>query len=334
MSTKTDLLDLLKKNIGTPISGQQAAERLGVSRNAVWKAISHLKEEGYPIESRTRAGYCLTGIPDLLTLEHVRPHVLPDLDVDLHVEDTVTSTNDVVKQAAWNDRPIVVIANRQTGGRGRLGRKFESPGGTGIYISIGIKPDFSIAHSPFVTMASAVAVCRAVKKVCGLETDIKWVNDVYYNRKKVCGILTEAQTNMENGEIDRLIIGTGVNCFPGSFPPEIAHKAGSLADHAGAFSRSELAAELLNQTLLIMNDVESRSFLDEYRRRCFILGEVIHVHPLSSEREFPAKALGIEDDGGLLVEYLDVENAGIREVLRTGEISIRLSDQESFSMMP
>ena len=201
MSTKTDLLDLLKKNIGTPISGQQAAERLGVSRNAVWKAISHLKEEGYPIESRTRAGYCLTGIPDLLTLEHVRPHVLPDLDVDLHVEDTVTSTNDVVKQAAWNDRPIVVIANRQTGGRGRLGRKFESPGGTGIYISIGIKPDFSIAHSPFVTMAAAVAVCRAVKKVCGLETDIKWVNDVYYNRKKVCGILTEAQTNMENGEI-------------------------------------------------------------------------------------------------------------------------------------
>jgi BirA family biotin operon repressor/biotin-[acetyl-CoA-carboxylase] ligase len=192
-----------------------------------------------------------------------------------------------------------------------------------------MKPDFSIAHSPFVTMAAAVAVCRAVEKVVGIETSIKWVNDIYYNRKKVCGILTEAQTNMETGVIDRLIIGIGINCFPGSFPPEIAHKAGSLADHIGAFSRSALTAELINQVCSIMNDVEDRSFLTEYRRRCFILGEQIFVHPLSSDKEIPARALAIEDDGGLLVEYLEGENAGSREVLRTGEISIRLHDQEN-----
>lgn len=332
MSTKTDLLKLLKKNIGTPVSGQQAAGLLGVSRNAVWKAVSHLKEEGYPIESRTRAGYCLTAVPDELTQEKVEQDV--HADIDIIVKDTVTSTNDLVKEAEWGRRPIVIIANRQTGGRGRLGRKFESPGGTGVYISFGIKPDFSIAHSPFVTMAAAVSVCRAVKKICSIETDIKWVNDIYYRRKKVCGILTEAQTNMETGVIDRLIIGIGVNCFPGSFPPEIAHKAGSLADRTGAFSRSALAAEIVNQVCSIMSDVENRSFLDEYRRRCFILGENIHVHPLSSDREILAKALSVEDDGGLLVEYLEGENAGIREVLHTGEISIRLQDQESFSMMP
>lgn len=327
MSTKSDLLDLLKKNIGKAVSGQQAADLLGVSRNAVWKAVTHLKEEGYPIESRTKAGYCLTALPDQLTQEAVEKDVHADIDVI--VKDTVSSTNDLVKAGDWGDRPVVIIANRQTGGRGRLGRKFESPGGVGIYISFGMKPSFSIAHSPFVTMAAAVAVCRAVEKVVGIETNIKWVNDIYYNRKKVCGILTEAQTNMETGVIDRLIIGIGINCFPGSFPPEIAHKAGSLADHAGAFSRSALAAELINQVCSIMNDVEDRSFLTEYRRRCFILGEQIYVHPLSSDKEIPARALAIEDDGGLLVEYLDGENAGNREILRTGEISIRLHDQEN-----
>ncbi|MFC2662454.1 MAG: biotin operon repressor, partial [Eubacterium sp.] len=179
MSTKSDLLDLLKKNIGTPVSGQQAADQLGVSRNAVWKAVSHLKEEGYPIESRTKAGYCLTALPDLLTQEAVEKDVHADIDVI--VKDTVTSTNDLVKAGNWGDRPVVMIANRQTGGRGRLGRKFESPGGVGIYISFGMKPDFSIAHSPFVTMAAAVAVCRAVEKVVGIDTKIKWVNDIYYN---------------------------------------------------------------------------------------------------------------------------------------------------------
>ncbi len=327
MSTKTELLALLKENLGTPVSGQQAADRLGVSRNAVWKAVSHLKEEGYPIESRTKAGYCLTALPDILSQEEVERGVTADIDVV--VEDVVTSTNDLVKEAEWTGRPVVVIANRQTGGRGRLGRKFESPGGTGVYISFGMKPEFSIAHSPFVTMAAAVAVCRAIRKVVGIDVDIKWVNDLYYNRKKVCGILTEAQTNIENGVIDKLILGIGINCFPGSFPEDIAHKAGSLADHAGAFSRSALAAEIINEVCSIMDDVESRTFLEEYRRRCFILGEQIFVHPLSSSSEIPARALSIEDDGGLLVEYLDGENAGLRKVLRTGEISIRLYDQEN-----
>lgn len=325
MSTKTDVLDLLSRQMNVCISGQRLADELSVSRNAVWKAITSLKEEGYPVESRGRSGYCLTALPDVLSMDAVLDGVRANIEVS--VRDTVTSTNDVVKEAEFSARPVVVIANRQTGGRGRMGRSFASPAGTGVYMSFGIRPDFSIAQSPFVTMAVAVAVCEAIEKVCGIDPRIKWVNDLYANRKKICGILTEAQTNVETGVIDRLIVGIGVNCFPGSFPEEIRDKAGSIADHVGAFSRSDLVAEIINRVMDIMGHVESGDFLDDYRRRCFILGEEIYVHPLSQTQETRARALSVEDDGGLLVEYLEGEDKGIRTVLHTGEISIRLHNQ-------
>ncbi|WP_173452828.1 biotin--[acetyl-CoA-carboxylase] ligase, partial [Eubacterium pyruvativorans] len=246
MSTKTELLKLLTDHTGEFVSGQQAGEYLGVSRNAVWKAVSKLKEEGYLIESRPNAGYRLTE-SDILRLESVLARVHRDCAVEVY--DTVGSTNDVVKERPLSRKPLVVIANRQTGGRGRYGRRFESPAGTGLYITFGLTPDFAIDRALYVTMASAVATARAIQTVCGVETGIKWVNDLYYHDRKVCGILTEGQTNFETGRIDRLICGIGVNCFPGSFPEELRHKAGSLSAEKGSFSRNALAAEMINEFL-------------------------------------------------------------------------------------
>ena len=316
MSTKSEMLNLLNDSLGQFISGQQIADRLQVSRNAVWKAAAALKREGYEVESKTGSGYRLIGSTDVLSLELVQRFL--NAPVDLQVYQSVTSTNDLMKLETLSHRPIAIIANKQTSGRGRLGRSFLSPGGTGLYLTIGLQPSFRLDQSLFVTMACAVAACRAIQTVCGIEPSIKWVNDIYYNGRKTCGILTEATTNLETGQIDGLIIGTGINCFPGSFPEEISHIAGPLSEEPGSFSRSRLAAELINETYALLSDVESRSFLDEYRRRCFIIGRRILIHPTYDEEGIPAVATGISDDGGLMVEYPD----GRREILHTGEISV------------
>lgn len=338
MSTKSNLLDLLRESPGVYISGQQIADRLGVSRNAIWKAINQLKKEGYPIEGRSKAGYCLQTAPDLLSQSAVEEQVSVPCTVEVH--DAVGSTNDLAKSAALSHRPLAIIANRQTAGRGRLGRTFVSPGGTGLYLSIALKPMFSLEHSQYVTMAAAVATARAIERVCGASVGIKWVNDLFLNGHKVCGILTEAMTNFETGQIDRLVIGIGINCFPGSFPPELEGIAGSIADSPGSFSRSILAAEVVNETIRILDDLEAHHFLDDYRKRCIVLGRTIQVldpYGASAAGGAPAggdahgsggaaaEALAIADDGALVVRYLDGPKAGTTEALRTGEISIRFN---------
>lgn len=323
-NTRSRILRLLTENEGHFISGQRLAEELGISRNAIWKAISQLKEEGYLIESRTNAGYCLTPGSNLLTRTEILSNI--HVDCDVRVLDSVTSTNDLMKEEELTARPKVIIANKQTQGRGRLGRSFISPGGTGVYMTFGLKPDFDIDKSPFVTMSAAVAVCRAIEQVAEKEPSIKWVNDIFVNNRKICGILTEAQTNFETGEIDRLIIGIGVNCFPGSFPPEIRHIAGPISEVTGSFSRSRLAAAIVNEQITLLGEVPDRGFLDEYRRRCFILGQNVVVRPNYDEQGSIARALSITDDGGLVVEYLNGDKKGKKETLHTGEISIGLPD--------
>ena len=324
MSTRTDLLKLLSENQGRFISGQQIGEQLNVSRNSIWKAVAQLKNDGYDIDSKASAGYCLKGGENMLTFDAVSADV--SVPCDIKVFDTVTSTNDLAKESKLNERPLVIVANKQSKGRGRLGRAFESPGGTGLYITIAFKPDFDLDKSLYVTMAAAVATCRAIEKVCDIHTRIKWVNDIFYNDKKVCGILTEAQSNFETGKIDSLIIGTGINCFPGSFPDEIKDIAGSLAEKKNAFSRSRLAAEVINETIAILDDLQEKKFLIEYKRRCFVLGKQIVIHPNYNDQGIKAMAIDIDDDGGLIVEYLQGPKNGEMETLHTGEISISVDN--------
>ena len=198
-----------------------------------------------------------------------------------------------------------------------------SPSDNGIYLTVAFSPSFDLNKSPFITMASALAVCKALESVCEISPKIKWVNDIFYKNKKVCGILSEAQTNLETGRIDKLIIGIGINCFPSKFPDEIADIAGSIADEAGAFSRSALAGAVADNILAMIKKFPNTHFLPEYRRKCFILGKNIYVHTIADGKRIKARALDIDDKGGLVVEYMEGVRMREIETLSSGEVSIR-----------
>lgn len=324
MSTRTELLKLLMENTGIYLSGQKIGDTLQVSRNAVWKAMQQLRSEGYHIESKPSIGYRLKTKSNILTEASVSGSLR--FPCDLKVFDTVDSTNNIAKELPAGDPPVMVIANKQEAGRGRLGRSFASPAGTGLYMTVALRPHFDLSKSLYVTMAAAVAVCRAIEKVAGVKARIKWVNDLFIGGKKVCGILTEAQTNFETGKIDSLIIGIGVNCFPGSFPEELKEIAGAVSPQKNSFSRGELAAEIFNELMEILDDLDSRSFLREYRTKCFILGKNILVHPAVNSRPVRARAIDIDENGGLVVEYMEGRRMRQIDTLTTGEVSVRVEE--------
>lgn len=324
MSTRTDLLKLLSDNIGTYVSGQKIGDELKVSRNAIWKAMNQLRSEGYEIESKPSVGYMLKSKENLLTYDSIAGDLR--YPCQLEVFDVIDSTNNLAKEMEVGLKPLMIVADRQTAGRGRLGRSFASPASTGLYMTLALRPTFDLDKALYVTMAAAVAVCRAMEKVASVRGRIKWVNDIFYQKKKVCGILTEAQSNFETGKIDKLIIGIGVNCFPGSFPEELANIAGPIADSPAAFSRGKLVAEIFNETMAVLEDLESMRFLREYRSKCFILGKNILVHPNLDQRSIKARAIDIDENGGLVVEYMEGRKIRQMETLTTGEVSIRLDE--------
>ena len=322
MSTRSSILKLLSDNAGEFVSGEKIAEILGVSRTAVSKACASLRDDGYAIVSRTNKGYMLNEQANVLTEDGITAFV--KVPCTIKVYDVVDSTNEVAKKTECGDLPVVILADRQTAGKGRLGRRFESPAGSGLYMTFVFRPGFDLSRSLFVTMATAVGTCRAIEKATEKKAEIKWVNDLFYNEKKICGILTEAESDFETGTIARLITGVGVNCFPGSFPPEVAHIAGSLSGKEGSFSREKLAAEMINEILPLITKPDLSSFIDEYKERCFILGREIKIHPTYNDSGIRAEAEDISEDGGLVVRYLEGEKAGMEDVLHTGEISISL----------
>lgn len=324
MSTKTELLKYLDANYGTYVSGEKLAKELGISRAAVNKAARALRRSGYKIYSRTSQGYCIREKTDILSEASVEPLIYNPCK--LKVFDSIGSTNSYAKTLEMGDLPIAIVANAQTAGRGRLGRTFVSPANTGLYITVAFRPKFDLDESPFITIATAIAVCHAIEKVCGINPKIKWVNDIFYENKKICGILTEAQTNLETGRIDSLVIGIGINCFPGSFPEELENIVGAISSDPTSFSRSKLAAAVINNILDMLPDIGEKNFLQEYRRRCFILGKGIYVHPLSGGKPIKARAIDIDDNGGLVVEYLEGLRMRDMEVLTSGEVSVRETD--------
>lgn len=330
MSTKDQVLNALQNSGENYISGETLSEKLGVSRTAVWKAIRALREEGYVIKAVTNRGYRLIHEDNTITEENLRAHLYTGYRNNaLHIYDKLDSTNIRAKQLAVENAPhgTTVIAMQQTAGRGRLGRNFFSPR-EGIYLSIIIKPTFDLSKSVLVTAAASVAVAEAIEKVCGRHAMIKWVNDVYLDGKKVCGILTEGITDFETGHIESLVIGIGLNTSLEGFPDELLDVAGAVTAADGDYSRSELAAEIISRTLDFAESIESRSFIHEYRSRSMVIGKDIRVFtgirgtsPDGAAGGRPARVLDIDDNGGLEVIYTD----GSRETLTSGEISVRLN---------
>lgn len=334
MELKRQVLRLLEENRGNYIKGSVLAAQLFVTRSSIWKAIKALQKDGYRIEAVTNKGYCLLTDNDLVSVESIRPFLRGDaVHYELEFKQTVTSTNTLAKEmaAAGAGEGTVIIAREQTQGRGRMGRSFYSPASTGIYLSVIIRPKLTLEDSLLITTTTAVAVAKAIETVAGVNADIKWVNDIFVEGKKVCGILTEASLNFESGGLEYAVVGIGLNINTDHFPEDIRHTAGSIFQNkpAGNPITSYLTAEILNNLADAMNSITDRQYLEEYRKRSFLLGKNILV--LKGKNSYPAKAIDIDDKARLVVEYED----HTREALLSGEVSVRenqnISQEESIS---
>lgn len=326
MSVKERVLAVLDGHAGVHVSGEEIAARLDVTRSAVWKAIKALQAEGYPIEGITNKGYSLSPDADILSARSISDQ-LNGSCAGLRVErfKTLPSTNLTAKELAANGEAEgkVIVAEGQTAGRGRQGRPFYSPHGTGLYMSLLLRPDLSASDSALLTTAAAVAVCKAIEHLSGEETQIKWVNDVYMRGKKICGILTEASVSLESGLLEYAVLGVGINVARPleGFPEELAGTASSIfPDGAspGGF-RNRLAAEILNRFMAEYSRLTDRAFLPHYRERLFLLGRQVTVLQGNAAPR-SAVALDINDDCHLKVQYDD----GTVDVLPSGEIRVTL----------
>jgi len=324
MNVKEQVLDIFENHRGQFISGGELAAKLNVTRNAVWKAVKSLQDEGYQITAVTNKGYCLNDETDILSVQSIAKHLGKDYEnFSIEVFKTLDSTNNMLKTlaAAGEKEGKVVISEEQSAGKGRISRSFYSPAGTGLYMSLLLRPLFGPEKSSFITSAAATAVARAIERVSGCEAKIKWVNDIYCKGKKVCGILTEASMNLENGGLEYAVLGIGVNVSPPAqgFPEEIREIAASVFDQkpSGGDVRSQLAAEILKNFWEYYQTLGEKTFLREYRERSMIVGhEILVLQGDSSKR---AMAMHIDDSCHLIVEYED----GSQETLSSGEISIR-----------
>ncbi len=320
MTTKEKVLDLLLE-CGEYISGEAIAEKLGVSRNAVWKAVNALRLDGFDIEAVTNRGYILNMSGDILSEAVIRKNLPKGDKRKIYVLETVDSTNDYAKNLASGgaENGTLVTSEMQSAGKGRMGRSFCSPSGTSIYMSVVLRPQMDLESSQLITSCIATAVASAIDKICDTDVKIKWVNDLFLNDKKICGILTEASLNFENGRLDYAVVGIGVNLksIKNIFPEELLDIATSIEDETDiAPKRCKLIAEILNNIDTYVDNIESKAFLDEYRRRSFIVGNDVAVSKFNEERM--AKAIGISENAGLIVRYDD----GSEEILNSGEARI------------
>ncbi|MBR4548838.1 MAG: biotin--[Oscillospiraceae bacterium] len=302
------------------LSGEELAALLSVSRSAVWKAIGQLRSEGYAIEAGTNRGYRLIG-GDVLSREGVS-RFLTTPDIDVHVYSSVGSTNTLLK--AWAEdgcaEGTVAAAEEQTSGRGRRGRSFFSPRGTGLYLSILLRPESNAGAALGITTAAAVAAAEAIEALSGEPTQIKWVNDIYLRGKKVCGILTEASLDVESGGLRYAIVGIGINVLQpaGGFPNELRAVAGSIfKDSALPDLRNRLAASLIDRFFVHFRQLGDEECYEAYRRRCSVLGRRVTVLS-GGVAVAEGEVLDLERDYSLRIRYDD----GTESLLSSGEVSV------------
>jgi len=327
MDLKEQILKILEENRGKSISGAWIARKLFVTRTAVWKQIKELQKEGYDIEAITNRGYCLKPGNDILTVQSIAPYLTGKAaNYILDVRKTVTSTNTIAKEMASKGacEGTVIIASEQTQGRGRMGRTFFSPPSTGLYMSVILRPQLSLEDSLLITTGTAVAVAKAIETLTQKGVQIKWVNDLFMDGKKVCGILTEASLNVENGGLDYAVVGIGINVCTKDFPNDLKDLAGSIFDkkpQKGPVT-SLLAAYVLNNLADIIENIADRTYLEEYKKRSFLLGKEINV--IKGDSILSAKAVDIDDRARLIVEYPDLTT----EALSSGEVSVRIKNHD------
>ena len=303
---KEEILRLLRSADGY-ISGQELCNRFGVSRTAVWKAINQLKEAGYEIEAQQNKGYRLMAAPDLMTEAEIKSLMHTDwVAKEVLYFDTIDSTNTKAQELAEKGYPsgTLVVADKQESGKGRRGRSWVSPSGTGIFMTLMIKPDINPNNASMLTLVAALAVAKAITSVTGEEALIKWPNDIVVNGKKVCGILTEM--NAQFDYINHIVVGIGINVHNESFPEEISQMASSLMIEAGGkrFHRAQIIAETMSyfeqyyDTFLKTQDLSA--LVREYDELLVNMNKAVRV--LDPKEPFDGKAMGITPKGELIVD--------------------------------
>lgn len=322
---KTKILTILKES-GGYVSGQDLCSRLGVSRTAVWKAVKQLEEEGCRIEALRNKGYRLTAVEDGITGAQIGSLLQTKyMGRNLVYFPETDSTNIQVKRLAEAGSPegTLVVAESQTAGKGRRGRNWSSPPGSSIYMSYLLRPKIPPYSASMLTLLAGMACARAVREETGLEAKIKWPNDLVLKGKKICGILTEMSTELE--EIHYIFTGIGINVNQTEFPEEIRDMATSLkleSEKKGEnFSRSALIASCMKwfehyyEEFLLQGDFSKLK--EEYEGMLANLGrEVVVLDPAG---EYSGICRGIDETGRLLVELPGRE---VRAVL-SGEVSVR-----------
>lgn len=319
---KEEILRLLRSADGY-ISGQELCNRFGVSRTAVWKAINQLKEAGYEIEAQQNKGYRLMAAPDLMTEAEIKSLMHTEwVAKEVLYFDTIDSTNTKAQELAEKGYPsgTLVVADKQESGKGRRGRSWVSPSGTGIFMTLMIKPDINPNNASMLTLVAALAVAKAITSVTGEEAMIKWPNDIVVNGKKVCGILTEM--NAQFDYINNIVVGIGINVHNESFPEEISQMASSLMIEAGGkrFHRAQIIAETMSyfeqyyDTFLQTQDLSA--LVREYDELLVNMNKAVRV--LDPKEPFDGKAMGITPKGELIVDTWES-----RKLVSSGEVSVR-----------
>ncbi len=322
MKVKDQVLAALEANRGTHLSGEALAGKLSVSRNAVWKAVRQLQEEGHEIQAVTNRGYQLAAHSDRLSVQSIACH-LDGLPIAPQVFASLPSTTTHLKQLAEAGAPegTLIVAEQQTAGYGRFGRPFHSPPDGGLYMSLLLRPGFPAQDTLCITTCAAVAVCRALERLCGVKPGIKWVNDLFLNGKKICGIGTEGALDFESGGVHYAILGIGINLYPSAqpLPPEMQEIVGTVLDRApqdGAL-RSRLLAEIIRQFWAEYPRLLEKRFFEDYRDRCFVLGRSVTIQRGGGSET--AQVLSLAPDFSLRVRLED----GREELLCSGEVSLR-----------
>lgn len=316
---------MLEQQRGESISGEHLAGVLGISRNAVWKAIKELQKDGYNIVAVTNKGYCLSAENDIISIPGIKPFLSERSQFyanKIQVHKSLESTNKTAKEmaVAGAEHGTIIISDCQTMGRGRYSRKFFSPSGGGLYMSIVLRPEAMHFKNPTsVTAFAAVSVCEAIESISTKVPRIKWVNDIFIDGKKVCGILTEAVTDFESGGLDWVVLGIGINVHTRTevFPCDLQSIASSIyPDEKMSGVRNRLSAEIINRILGFETLPSETEIFEKYKKRLMVLGKKITV--IQNQVEYKATAIDVDSVGHLVVQ----NESGERITLSSGEIRI------------
>ncbi len=310
------IIEFLKKKEGY-ISGDSIAQRLGISRQGLWKHIQELKESGYDIVAVPHLGYRLIASPDrLFPFEVQRDLHTKFVGKKIHYYDTLPSTMEVAMGLGIKNAPsgTIVLAESQSKGKGRLGRIWFSPKHKGIYLSIILRPKFAPERTPLLTLLTAVSVCEAIKECAGLDVQIKWPNDILAHQKKIGGILTELNAEMD--EVNFVVIGIGLNV--NNDGKSLISGATSLkALKSEPVSRLNLLQELLRRVEANYTALEEKGpkqIIEKWREHSLTLGKRVKVY--SHREHIEGEALDIDLDGGLLIR----KDTGITAKVMAGDV--------------